>query len=90
MGVVEGARCCVGCRAVHYENGMWRHKGCVNYQAKVVEPAGSSQGPEKAALVGSSRGGSRHGKYRDLEARREYRRVWMANKRRGVRDGDHA
>lgn len=80
----EGLRSCVFCRKVHVEGLVWRHKGC-----GLVVHGGSSQAEMvvHADPVVVHGGSSRHGKYRDEEGRREYRRNWMRAKRAEARKG---
>lgn len=68
------------CRVVHYRNGMWKHDACVvaNRAVVVANKVGSSE----PALVAN-----RHGKYRDLDARRAYMREYMRRRRNGDHTG---
>lgn len=75
MLVTSGIASCVGCRRVFPPNLAWKHEGCVPtwvvVHREVVVHA-------KPGLVVHK---SRHGVYADLEARRKYKREWMARKR---------
>lgn len=86
-----GLRSCVWCRGEYYEAGGWRHEGCVvanrvDLRAKSAVVANAPVEKSDRKLVAN---GTRHGKYRDVEARREYMRAYMARRRKEARNGDH-
>ena len=82
---MEGLRSCVWCRAVHYANGMWKHDACVVANRAKAEVVANKVGSGESVLVANK--GSRHGVYRDVEARRAYMREYMRRRRHGDHGG---
>lgn len=79
---------CEGCGGRYYPALAWKHAGCVVvHSPKTGSPQALIGSPQASELVvhtestGSPHVGSRHGVYRDAEARRRYKREWMARKR---------
>ena len=61
-----------GCGVSYFPALAWKHRNCL--PAVVVHA-------EELVVHKATDGSSRHGRYKDLEARRSYRREWMRKRR---------
>lgn len=80
-----GEICCVGCRGRYYPALERKHKGCVVvHSPEIGSPQAELVVVHSEPVVVHK---SRHGVYRDVEARRRYKRDWMARRRAEARKG---